>query len=372
MLTATLEADARRVVIAFPSGEEARFPALWLRENCASAFHPDTRERTLDLLSVAEDVMPLTASIDGDRVVLDWGDHISRFDADWLLANRPGTPLFDPAETGRTPWPADLRADHLPRGDATTLSSDDAALLGWLEQTRRYGLGLVTGLHDDSEAGMRIGARIGFKRETNFGVTFDVISKPNPNNLAYTADALPLHTDLTNQEMPPGFQFLHCVENSSQGGGSVFADGFQIAEDFAEHAPEHFALLRDVRIPMRFHDDGTDIRTRDTVIRCDGDGTLQEIRYNAHLAAPFDMPLAVQEAYYPAYRAFMAATREPRYHVTLRLGPGEMVVFDNRRILHGRQSFDPSTGHRFLRGFYVDRGDWDSRMRILATPEPHR
>jgi gamma-butyrobetaine dioxygenase len=43
-----------------------------------------------------------------------------------------------------------------------------------------------------------------------------------------------------------------------------------------------------------------------------------------------------------------------------------MVVFDNRRILHGRDSFDPSTSFRHLHGCYVDCGEFTSRLRLLA------
>jgi len=48
-----------------------------------------------------------------------------------------------------------------------------------------------------------------------------------------------------------------------------------------------------------------------------------------------------------------------------------MVVFDNRRILHGRDSFDPSTGIRHFRGCYVDRGEFRSRLRLLGR-KTHR
>ena len=54
-----------------------------------------------------------------------------------------------------------------------------------------------------------------------------------------------------------------------------------------------------------------------------------------------------------------------------KLQAGEMVVFDNRRILHGRDAFDPSTGHRLLKGFYVDRGEFDSKIRMLAYATDH-
>ena len=43
-----------------------------------------------------------------------------------------------------------------------------------------------------------------------------------------------------------------------------------------------------------------------------------------------------------------------------------MMVFDNRRVLHGRTAFDASTGHRRLLGIYVDRDVLDSRIRVLG------
>ena len=69
--------------------------------------------------------------------------------------------------------------------------------------------------------------------------------------------------------------------------------------------------------------------------------------------------------YYKAYRKFMAATRDPADTIAFKLNAGDMVVFDNRRVLHGRQAFNPATGHRLLRGFYIDRGEIDSRIRKL-------
>jgi len=62
----------------------------------------------------------------------------------------------------------------------------------------------------------------------------------------------------------------------------------------------------------------------------------------------------------------MARTRDPKYRLTLKLKAGEMVVFDNRRVLHGRDAFDPSTGYRHLHGCYVDRGEFSSRLRQLG------
>lgn len=350
------------------SGDAPSFlPAIWLRDNCPSGFHPQTGERLFDLLSVPDTPVISDGSVRGDAVDLKWDDgHESRFDVAWLATHRPGGKAADAADVPPLLWPRGFSETALPRHDAAALLSDDAALRDWLYDTARFGLSIVTAVPPRIDAGEAIARRVGFLRETNFGMTFDVVSKPDPNNLAYTAHALPLHTDLPNQEFPPGYQFLHCLANQAQGGGSVFADGFAIAEHLRRTDPEAFSLLSQIEIPFRFHDDGADIRKHSPVIQCDGAAAVREIRFNAHIAGVFDMPSDLMARYYRAYRAFMRCTRDPDFRVTLRLQEGEMVVFDNRRALHGREAFDPSTGFRHLHGCYVDRGEFMSRLRVLS------
>jgi gamma-butyrobetaine dioxygenase len=254
----------------------------------------------------------------------------------------------------------------MPRYRADELLGDDNALLSWMRETVRFGLSLVHGLADEPHAGIAVAERAGFLRRTNFGETFEVVSKPDPNNLAYTPRALPLHTDLANQETPPGFQFLHCIANEAVGGGSVFCDGFAVADDLRATDPAAFRTLTEIALPFRFHDRDYDIRGRFPVITCDRVGTVREIRFNAHLVDIIDLDGTELAAFYRAYRLFMRMLRDPLYARTFRLAAGEMVVFDNRRVLHGREAFDPSTGFRFLEGCYVDRGEVFSRIRVLA------
>ena len=363
----TNRAEARMISLCWPDGTRGDFPYIWLRDNCPDGFHPETRERLFDLMSVPPDIAPQACRLEGDSLVVAWPDgHVSRFEAGWLRAHRPGAAQPDPARVAPVPWRGDAGAGAIPRVSAGDVLGSDAALADWLRAARARGVSIVTGLADSPEAGMDVARRIGFLRETNFGRTFEVKSRRAPNNLAYTAHALPLHTDLPNQEMPPGWQFLHCLVNEADGGGSVFADGMAMAEDLRAEDPAAFEMLSTVSIPFRFHDGGCDIRRRQHVITLDGDGSVSEICYNAHIAAVFDMAPDVLAAYYPAYRAFMAKMRDPAYQVTLQLEAGEMAVFDNRRVLHGRDAFDPATGARHLHGCYVDRGEFDSRLRVLA------
>jgi gamma-butyrobetaine dioxygenase len=362
--------EGRLVVLRWVDGTEATFPCLWLRDNDTSAFHPNTRERIFDLLSVASDITPSSVRIDeaGQNLVLRWPDldQESMYAADWLKAHQPGQALTDPAVISPVLWNAQNLFD-IPHHNASGILADPAAMLVFLKDTMSYGITIVEGLENSETAGLDVGHLIGPMRNSNFGTIFDVISKPDPNNLAYTAGFLPLHTDLPNQETPPAYQFLHCIVNSANGGESLYCDGFHIAEELRQNDPGAFDLLTKVAIPFRFHDESTDIRCHRPVIALDNTDAVSVVAWNAHLAAGFDMTTDVINNYYEAYRTFMAMVRDERQVVSLKLQAGEMVVFDNRRVLHGRAEFFPNTGDRHLKGYYIDRVDMMSRIRELSA-----
>ena len=355
------------LVVTWTDSTTTQYPTIWLRDNCPSGLHPDTNERMLDLLAIDDAPVLNSATRTGEIVVLHYDDyHTSQMPLSLLSMHRPGQPAYDSGNVPATLWRADLGASNIPRHAAVSILDADTALQAWMQDTATFGLTIVEDLDDRTDAGTDLAKRIDFLRATNFGTTFEVINKPDPNNLAYTSVALPLHTDLPNQEVPPGYQFLHCLANEATGGGSLFADGFAMAQDLRHEDPDAFRLLCDVSIPFRFHDGTADIQVHRPVITLDPNGNVIEIRYNAHLAGIFDMDADVMPVYYLAYRAYMAKTRDPKYQLRLKLKAGQMVVFDNRRVLHGRDAFDPSTGYRHLHGCYVDRGEFSSRLRLLS------
>lgn len=354
------------LTVQFDGGQCGTFDYLWLRDNCPTAFHPETRERALDLLTVSEDIHPLNVHITAEGVRIDWseGDHQSHYRADWLLEQlRRQNQRYQP-DLPMAGWTGKAR-ERLAGVDFKTLMQDDHTLLAWMRDLGRYGLSRISGVPSTDSALIDVAERIDRLRATNFGEVFEVRSKADPNNLAYTAMSLPLHTDLPNQETPPGFQFLHCLHNEAEGGESVYADGFQILSDLRVAHPEEFEWLASKAIPFRFHDETHDIRHHHPVINLDHAGNIQELKFNAHIADIFDLPAEDIRPYYRAYRRLMAFVRSERYALRYRMTAGDLVVFDNRRVLHGRDAFDPTTGERHLRGCYVDRTEFLSRLRVL-------
>ncbi len=370
MKISLIENRIQELFVKWEDGYESHLDYLWLRDNCPSSFHPDTQERNLDLLTVAEDVCAVAVGCTDKNLTIEWSDsHHSCFDITWLYQNdycRHCALSTEERLLKSEAWNASY-GQLIYRVCCADILNDDKVLLDWCLNLQRWGLTVVEQMPDDDDALEQVAKRISHLRESNFGITFDVMSKPNPNNQAYTAEALPLHTDLPNQELPPGYQFLHCKLNESSGGESTFLDGFAAANQLKTENIEHFKQLTTHEIPFCFKDKTHHLYEKKRVIVLTQNGEVNEINYNAHLATTFMLPQELMRSYYRAYRHFMQILRKPSLLIRFKSAPGQMVVFDNRRVLHGRTAFNPQTGKRYLRGCYIDRGDIKSKIRVLQA-----
>ena len=64
--------------------------------------------------------------------------------------------------------------------------------------------------------------------------------------------------------------------------------------------------------------------------------------------------------------ALQRLLREPEFALRFSYAPGDMVIFDNRRLLHARDAFDVGQGgRRWLQGCYLERDEARSRLRML-------
>ena len=45
--------------------------------------------------------------------------------------------------------------------------------------------------------------------------------------------------------------------------------------------------------------------------------------------------------------------------------PGDLMMMDNHRLLHGRTAFNPNEGRRFLQGCYLDFDSTEGKLRHL-------
>jgi gamma-butyrobetaine dioxygenase len=228
------------------------------------------------------------------------------------------------------------------------------------------GVAILDGLPDSDEALEAAANLIGFPRPTFFGPYFDVRMHADPDNLAYTAKALELHTDVPAEDLAPGVQFLHCRRNSVEGGESLFVDGAAVAAELRRTHPDDFRLLCETLVPFYNEHDAYDMRARQRVIELDDQGDIAGVTISQHMADVFDHDQRFLDAYYPAFCRFGRLLQDPRFVMRFRLTAGECIVLDNHRIVHARAAFVAQSGERHLRGTYTDRGELRSRWRKLS------
>jgi gamma-butyrobetaine dioxygenase len=353
--------------ITLADGALAYFNYHWLRDNCASSFDPETRERVYDIFAEDTPPRPAHAMIRDDALHIEWAGsaHRSTYPLAWLAAHAHGTPRHDPAILPRRYW----YADHYPaiaRFGFAAVSSDRTALKDWVHALLTQGVAILTDM-PDSDQGLTDAANlIGFPRPTFFGAYFDVKLHIAPDNLAYTAKALELHTDVPAEDLAPGVQFLHCRRNSVDGGESLFVDGAAVAAELRRTHPHDFRLLSETTVPFYCEHHGYDMRARQRVIELDDQGDIAGVTISQHMADVFDHDQRLLDAYYPAFCRFGRLLQDPRFVMRFRLNAGECIVFDNHRVVHARSAFVAESGERHLRGTYTDRGELRSRWRILS------
>ena len=357
---AEVSCEAEWLTVTWADGAESRYPAIWLRDNAPEGRHAGNGQRLFDISSLPDGiVLDRAERLDDGNLELTFApEELSAyFSAAWLhtyrLEGGPQKPQKQLWEAGFVPAEADF----------AEISARPAALHGWLSALRDHGVALLRNVPPEEERIFDVVALFGYVRETNYGRLFDVVSEPEPVNLAFSNLGLGLHTDNPYRDPVPGLQLLHCLVAESDGGESVVVDGFAVAERLRAEAPEDFQLLTRHSVPFAFRSKDADLQSRSPLIELDAEGQVAAVRYNNRSAAALDLAPDLLPAFYRAYRRFGRLLHDPDFAVSFRLEPGDLFVVDNRRVLHGRKGF--SGGRRHLQGCYADTDSLESKIRVL-------
>jgi len=353
------------LTIELASGRRFPIHPLWLRERCQDAKTIDlgTGQRWNDPSDLDPQLALMTVSEpEPGRFRVRFTDgHEADFLAQEILAEA-ALPVGDHDCPVVRLWDGTLT--RLPRAQWTADPSD-ATREDWLAQFLQFGFIIFSGVPTEPGTVLKVGSTFGFTRHTNFGDLFDVRSTPDACDLAYTSVALDPHTDNPYRSPVPGVQLLHCLINETSGGLSTLVDGFAAAEALRASDPEAFQVLARTPIRFRYRDATTELVASASPIDVDASGHLQAINFSPRLDYVPLLPPAELTAFYRARRAFDHLLRSPRFEIRFLLNGGELVMMDNRRLLHGRTGFDPAEGLRHLQGCYIDIDGPRSQYRVL-------
>jgi gamma-butyrobetaine dioxygenase len=364
-----VESTPELLTIEWQNGAVAEFSSLWLRDNRREDRDPHSGQRLIDIADLpARSRISSASSADGS-LRIEWEAEASpaTFDLQWLAAQASNRVLLYP-ERSPTPWlggaAMNARQDFA-WATFAQLRDDPGAKLTWLTQLLRTGMAFMSEVPSTEHAILDAMALIGRVCETNYGQVFDVRSVAQPENLAYSDLGLGLHTDNPYREPVPGFQALHALLASPDGGDSLFADGFALSDHLRAVDPAAFLTLTQTPVPFLYRSKDAELYAERPLIQLSCRGEVSAVHYNNRSIAP--LPLHGRDAahFYSAYRRFAELLRGPNYQLTLHLEDGELVLFDNQRILHGRTAFSSARHARHLRGCYLTRDSVYSQTALL-------
>lgn len=347
------------------------FPWKWLRDHGedSRSLDPETWQRKVDTFSISDDVCAEYLTPDEQGVLVDWND-ASQTTHTWARLAEVGAAQREPlAALPKVTFPqgADRQLwRSAPQDVAAPIPNDlflsnDNALGVWLAVLHRRGYGIIADVPEGHDAVSAIAERIGYVRKTIFGGVWDLSSEVADHaDTAYTTSYLAPHTDGTYMHDAPGLQLFCCQERSGEGGQSILVDGFAAA---AELSVEHAELLAAVAVPGWYLEPGVHLATERPVLRTDSAGVLQQVSLNNYDRAPFLLQPDEQARFYEAYAALHQLVNDERRWLKVEWKPGQMLVIDNWRILHGRTAY---TGARRFLGAYMNHEDFESKLRVLS------
>jgi alpha-ketoglutarate-dependent taurine dioxygenase len=357
------------LTVEWSAGGVSEFASLWLRDNVREDRDPHSGQRLVDIADLPVQPRIRAARFEDGSVRIEWQDEArpADFDLAWLAAQAAGGAALRPERNPRL-WLEGARLDarrDFAWLDLAAARADPRARLDWLTRLLQDGIAFLRAVPCEPSAILAAVAPFGRVAETNYGLLFDVRSVPQPENLAYSDLGLGLHTDNPYREPVPGFQALHALVTSPEGGDSLFTDGWALAAQLRDTAPDAFRLLTGTALPFHYRSSDADLYAERPLIQLSCGGEVTAVHYNNRSIAPLKLAARDAPAFYAAYRRFAALLREPRLQLRLKLADGELVVFDNQRTLHGRTAFTSARYPRHLQGCYLTRDSVYSETGVL-------
>ncbi|KAH3688239.1 hypothetical protein WICPIJ_000764 [Wickerhamomyces pijperi] len=398
----------RSTVINFINDKLAySFSNVFLRDSSTSekSIDPSSGQKLFTTVQIMHCKPSKVAILDKDTINIQWSDgDESNYSRDFLetsatVDNRVKSKSL---EKHVTLW--NHRGMDLGKFPTKELTFDykeyleqNKTLYDALVEVNKFGVAFIKNVPEKEGTVKALGERIGkYLRMTFYGETWNVKSAPNAElkNIAYTDKFIPFHQDLLYYESPPGLQLLHFIKNSATGGDSSFVDGYAAARHVKDTDPEAFLAL--TTVPINFQYKNGDYSYHLSRFMVVEDETIlashiyserdsfKEINYAPPFQAPFDFGISsdvdsiagdnsAKESgdrhlfndFLRGMKLFEEYINAPENQLKFKIPEGTCVIFDNRRVLHARDNFDPQSGERWLQGCYVDKEAYLSQSRVL-------
>ena len=291
-------------IFSYNGSNKEEIHPFWLRERVSEKEHLDegTQQRLFDPSSMSHSIDILEADINGDILKVKFNDGvISNFEIQ-KLSNELSLNVNEVINIEKTKWKSDFK--DIKSFKFSDEFNDSKEMLNLLISFYKYGFVIIQNVPTDDNFLVNFGNMIGSVKRTNFGEFFNVKSKPNPNDLAYTSLPLAPHTDNPYRNPVPCIQILHCITNEVKGGFSTLVDGFTVTEALKKDNPEFYDILTKVKVRFKFIDKDVVLEDWSELIKLDEDNQFKQVRFSPRLDYVPILEKKDLDLYYKARKKF--------------------------------------------------------------------
>ena len=338
---------------------------FWLRERVDGEEFLDkkTQQRLFDPTSLNSEIKINKASINKNFLEINFNDGVnSKLDIKKLTLEFSNKDILLKT-IQKIKWDSTLK--DIKNFEYKENFSESREMYDLLISFYKYGFVIIKNVPTDNNFIVKFANSIGSVRRTNFGEYFNVKSKIDPNDLAYTSMQLSPHTDNPYRNPVPCIQLLHCIINEVSGGFSTIVDGFTVCEDLKKNHPDYFKVLNEIKVKFKFIDKDVVLEDWSELIKLNDDGTFKQVRFSPRLDFVPVLNKDQLDLYYKARKKLSEMYNSKKYRIEFKLEPKDLIMMDNYRLLHGRTAYETSEGNRFLQGCYIDYDSTEGKLKHL-------
>ena len=345
-------------------GSKKEIHPFWLRERVNGNRFIDerTQQRLFDPTELKENISIDKLELSNDFLKIRFADGVS---ANLVIKNilKEFSNINEVKQIKKKEWNSSLK--NLKNFQFRENLFEDKEMYNALVNFYQYGFVIFKEVPTKKNFLVNFANSIGNIRRTNFGEFFNVKSKPNPNDLAYTSLPLSPHTDNPYRNPVPCIQILHCIENEVSGGLSTLVDGYTVSEKLRKEFPNYYKILNEIKIRFQFIDKNVYLEDWAEIIKLDELGEFKQIRFSPRLDFVPLIDKKKLDLFYLARKKLSEFCNSNKYKIEFKLLPGDLLMMDNYRLLHGRTAYDANEGERFLQGCYIDYDSTESKLKHL-------
>lgn len=351
-----------KINILFSNNKEDNFLNIWLRDHAKDEDSWDHRSNQRKIYTAKLDpklyIKKAILKDNGKSVDILWSDLKKpiNYTSNFFLENsikpkkiKDNIKIWDKKDIGE-----EIYTDF-----QNTITND--GFKEFLEKLYKFGFVVIQNCKTEMSSVEKIAKKIGYVRESIFGGLWSFESNNDMADSAYTQDELRPHTDSTYSNDAPGLQLLLCCHYEATGGESIMVDGFKIAEKIYKENRDLYTLLSEIEVTGQYIGDGVFLEAKRPIFKLNSNKELVQVSFNNYDRAAFRMDDEKTLKFYDAIREFDLIANNREYQWRHILKPGELLIFNNWRILHGRGSFK---GDRKMSGCYINKEDFDSSCRM--------